>query len=244
MKLLKKMSIVLIAAAVLAAFAGVANAQQGRGRGPAQPGGPRGQNTRQEVIELVAEHTGLTALEVMRQVRDGATLAQIITENGGDVAVVTEAITAQAQARAAERVEAGQITQERADEILAQLQESIDTILNGEYEGRTWFNRFDALSALRGMVNQLADLTGLEVRDVTAQLRDGATIADVLASSGVDEQVFVDLVIQQATERINAQVEAGRITQAQADTLLENLAERVSDAINRTHGIRRAGRSI
>lgn len=244
MKLLKKISIVLAVAIVLAAFAGVASAQQGRGRGPVQPGGPRGQNTGHEVLALVAEQTGLTALEVMQQVRDGATLTQIVTENGGDVAVVTEAIIAQAQTRAAERVAAGQITQERADEILAQLQENIDTILNGEFQAHTWFNRFDVLGALRGMMVQLADLTGLEVQDITSQLRDGATIAEVLASSGVDEQVFVDLVIQQATERINAQVDAGRITQAQADTLLENLAERVTEAINRTHGVRRAGRSI
>lgn len=244
MKFLKQLSIILIVVAVLAAFAGVVSAQQGRGRGPGQPSGPRGQATGPEIIELVAEQTGLTAAEIAAQMRAGTPLAQIITDNGGDVAVVTEAILAQAQARAAERVEAGQITQARADEIVAQLQGNIDRILNDGLQPRAWFHRFDVMGAFGGMMTQLADLTGLEVQEIASQLRDGATIAEVLANSGVDEQTFVDLVVEQAAERINAQVEAGRITQAQADTLLANLADRITDAINRLHGVRRSGRSI
>jgi hypothetical protein len=98
--------------------------------GPGGPGGPHG---RGPDLAVAAEALGMdeddlrTALEA-----DGATLAQVAEDQGVAVDTLVQALVAAEQERIAQAVTDGRLTQEEADERLADLEERVTDRVDDE----------------------------------------------------------------------------------------------------------------
>ena len=91
------------------------------------PGGVRGFGFG-EATDLL----GLDGAELMDLLRDGATLADIAADQGVGLDDLADAITSPVEERLAEAVANGDLTQEEADEKLAEIAERTDDLINGE----------------------------------------------------------------------------------------------------------------
>ncbi|HSG80271.1 MAG TPA: hypothetical protein VLD62_11870 [Acidimicrobiia bacterium] len=93
-------------------------------------------------IGAAAEFLGIEVEELRTQLRDGATLAEIAGEQTD--ALVSELVS-QAEERIAQAVENGRITQKQADEKLAEIEQRITDMVDGDMpergEGRHGFGR-------------------------------------------------------------------------------------------------------
>lgn len=136
---MKARRIVMIALAALVALSvvGVASAQGLEQRGD----GPRGRGGRHPIMRglhhvatAITEATGLERADIVAKLAEGKTLAEVITENGGDVEAVKAQVLAPLEERAAAAVEDELITQKRADELLTNAGERIDNLLNRVFE--------------------------------------------------------------------------------------------------------------
>jgi urease gamma subunit len=212
----------------------------------------RGDGIVREVLEIVAEATGLTGREIADRVRAGETLAEIITAQGGDVAAVTSQIVSAITERVNTAVAEGRITQERADEILLDLEARVTLLLNGEYElAGAGLGRGDR-GGIRGeagfgVLQRAAEATGLTVQEIVTQMRDGQPLAAVLSANGVDVQTFIDETVAEFDARMAEAVTAGRITQEEADQRSVQFREELTERINSTDPLperegRRGGR--
>lgn len=83
-------------------------------------------------LTAVSEILGLTEDEVRTALEGGQTIADVAAAEGVDVQVVIDAVVAAQQARVDEAVAAGDLTQERADELLADGVERATALVNGE----------------------------------------------------------------------------------------------------------------
>lgn len=110
------------------------DAMRGRG-GHGGPGGHGGFGVLQEGLATAAETLGITADELRSQLADGDTLGEIADAAGVDRGVFVDALVAFAQEQLAERVTAGHLTQEQADEIGADLQQRITDSLDRSLPG-------------------------------------------------------------------------------------------------------------
>jgi hypothetical protein len=77
-----------------------------------------------------------------------------------------------------------------------------------------------------------ADLLGIEVDELRAAFEEGQTLAQVAEANGVDVQTIIDAKVDAKTERINAAVEEGRLTDAEAAEKLADVEERVTTRVN------------
>lgn len=229
----KTLVIAFTALVVLVLGAGVISAQE------VTPEFQRGDGVMREVLDIVAEATGLEPREIAERVRAGETLAEIITAQGGDVAVVTSQIVTAITDWANMAVAEGRITQERADEILRDLEARVTAVLNGEYDlGGAVFGRGDR-GGIReeagfGVLQRAAEATGLTAQEIATQMRDGQSLAAILSANGVDVQVFIDESVAEFDARMAEAVAVGRITQEQADQLSLEFRERLTERINST----------
>lgn len=230
----------------------------------AQPGSPRGGNpggnpsddgrgrgtmlqererermrggTAREVVSAVVEATGLDAAEVTQALREGSTLADLITANGGDVNAVTADVIAILTARVETALENGRITQERADAMIATIEERVVAVINSEANvGGRLRERF--MMGLRpdrmALIQSAMEATGLTRGQILGQLIDGATLGSVIAENGGDVNAIIAAAAANATERLDQAVANGRITQEQADQMLQRLNEMLQDAMNGT----------
>lgn len=130
---MKRAIVGLVAASMLVLGVSVAGAQAvADGMGPGIPGGGRGGfGASREVISVVAEQTGLTPLEILTQLREGTSLSDIITANGGDLEAVTSAAIEAVTAEINQAVTDGWITQEQADTMLANVETRVTDVING-----------------------------------------------------------------------------------------------------------------
>ena len=87
-------------------------------------------------LTTVAEALGVTEEELRTALADGRTVADVATEQGVDVQVVVDAIVAEVRERVDERVAGGDLTRERADEVLAGAEERATALVNGDGPAR------------------------------------------------------------------------------------------------------------
>lgn len=88
-------------------------------------GGPRGPKS-----EVLAQALGMSADELHTALESGKTIAQVAADQGVDVQVVIDALTAEMTNHIADEVASGEITQEEADAKLADLSTRITDMVN------------------------------------------------------------------------------------------------------------------
>jgi septum formation topological specificity factor MinE len=237
----KKITLIFILMLAIALVAGIVGAQDNPGRGG--PGGRGERGGREGVIniglrelgQIVSQETGLDGAALMEELRAGKTLAEIITANEGDVEAVVDTAITQLTERINQAVANERLTQERADELLANLETAITDVINGTVElGQNGEGMHGGAGRERGLVNKVAESAGLEPQEVIQQVRDGATLGSILTEAGVDVATFVDEQAATAKERLDQQVANGRISQAVADARLNLMRVELLDALNRT----------
>ena len=80
-------------------------------------------------------------------------------------------------------------------------------------------------------VSELLGLTHEEIHEL--RLED-KSLGDIAADQGISEDALVAAIMAARTEAVQARVEAGYLTQEQADAMLEQMQQRTYEAINRT----------
>ena len=81
-------------------------------------------------------------------------------------------------------------------------------------------------------ITAAAKALGMTEADLTTALQGGQTIADVASSKSVAVQTVIDAMVAAEKAEIQAQVDAGTLTQAQADQHIANLTAHETDEVN------------
>jgi hypothetical protein len=128
-------------------------------------------------------------------------------------------------------VEAGRITEERADAIRERIE-------SGDFLGPPGFGLFGGFGFhLRGPGHHLegaADYLGLTEAELHDQLRAGQSLAEIAEAEGKSVDGLKAALLASAKERLDQAVEAGKLTAAQRDELLERLESSIDDFVNGT----------
>ncbi|MDQ6928502.1 MAG: hypothetical protein M3159_07555 [Actinomycetota bacterium] len=77
-----------------------------------------------------------------------------------------------------------------------------------------------------------AQAIGIDEAALRTELQSGKTIAEVAQAHGVDVQKVIDALVADLKTHLDADVTAGRITQAQADKMLADAPAHLSDLVN------------
>lgn len=126
-------------------------------------------------------------------------------------------------------VDDGTLSAEQADAVVAQL---IDAAPDREERRENRAERREARQERRAAPEAVQELLGLTPEEIREQLRAGSTLADIAATQGVDAQAVVDAIVDEMTERLDAAVADGRLTEDDAAEKLADAEERIADRVN------------
>ena len=233
----------IIAIGILGA-ASVAMADEPAGPGASQqPGGERhgGKPGAGIAIGNVLKNADVTREEVQQGATEGKTFGEIIAAYGNKTVAQARAdALAALHTRLAEAVASGKLTQEKADTIEAAAPAAFDKLMAakpgdhkpGEGKGGDEGRGGKVGAIARNAMQTVAEMLGMETKELTKQLRGGATIADV-AGDQADEVVAA--LTAQANAAIDKAVADGKITAEQGALAKSKVGERIDTFVNNSH---------
>ncbi|MEP7048329.1 MAG: hypothetical protein ABI949_16680 [Ilumatobacteraceae bacterium] len=134
-------------------------------------------------------------------------------------------------------VDDGTITQDQADKVIAAIVAARPARGDGGPMGGHrgpggGFGIFGGPGIIGQGLDVVATTLGITADEVRTALESGQTVADLAVSKGKTAQDVIDAVVAEATTKINGQVAAGKVTQAQADKLIAGLTTVATDFVN------------
>lgn len=166
----------------------------------------------EKIKAAVAEALGISVEELEAARAEGKTLADLADEYGVELDVVQAAIQAARDEALQQAVNDGIITQEQADNILSHHGQL------GPLGHRGDRPRFG--HGLRGEHSAMAEKLGISVDELQAARAEGKTFADLAEERGIDLEEIRASMKEAHSEALQQAVERGRITQEQADEML------------------------
>jgi hypothetical protein len=203
---------------------------------PGQDGGRLGQGAPvlRELLQIVADDLSMEPRDVLEQLRDQS-LADLIAAQNGDVAVITANVVAAMTERINAAVTDGNLTQERADLLLGNLEETVTNAINGVYRdlrdglrggdrpGQGGMRGGGLLGDTRPLINAAVEATGLTAQEIGQAVRSGQTLSEVITANGGDPAAVVSAAIATVTEKLDEAVTNGRITAEQESAMIGGL---------------------
>jgi polyhydroxyalkanoate synthesis regulator phasin len=228
------------AAVALAAGAGGAYAAGGFGSGPG-PGGPGPGvgivvgSDEKAGGDAIASYLGLTQEELRAQLEAGKTLAQIATAQGKSVSGLEAVMYAQVESKLDQAVTDGKLTAAQEQTMLADLKSNLDEFVNhsGPPGGGP-----PGGGGVRILATAVAGYLGLSETELKTQVESGKSLAQIATAQGKSVEGLKAAIVADAKSKLDQAVSAGKITAAQAKTMLAELTSHVDDLVNLTGPLR------
>jgi len=96
-----------------------------------------------EGLNTAADYLGLTRAQLMTELRDGKSLAQVAKAHGKSPDGLVDALAKQAEQKLDQAVKNGRLTEAEKTEMLAGLKKRITDLVNGRFPAPPRFHRFD-----------------------------------------------------------------------------------------------------
>ena len=186
------------------------------------------------VVGSAATVFGMTGEQLVAELQNDKTLAQVAEELGIDVEVFKVDLLDQIDQNLGTAVAEGKLTQAQADAIFHEIKEYIDRIVNGHFGPchRPGDGPGHRLPLARLVVGSAATVFGMEGEQLVAELQNDKTLAQVAEELGIDVEVFKVDLLDQIDQNLGTAVAEGKLTQAQADAIFQQIQEHIDRIIN------------
>lgn len=169
--------------------------------------------------------------------RLAALLAGVAERLGVSVDELVDAFRAESLEQLDEAVAAGKLTDEQAERMRTRIESEAFSIMPlpraGQPGGHGQLG--PGLRAQRlvppAVFDSAAEALGLEREELLAKLRDGETFAEIASAQGKSAEELVSALVDEAGERLERAVDAGRLTESQMAELLERLESRLEKLV-------------
>jgi hypothetical protein len=145
---------------------------------------------------------------------------------GVEPSELSEALKDALANRVDEAVEAGQLTEEQGAELKERI-ESGDVPLLG-LGGPGFGHRVHHV----GDLDAAASYLGMTEASLMAAIEDGKTLAEIAEDRGKSVEGLVNALVEDAEAELQAAVDAERLTDAQRDSIVSGLTERITHLVN------------
>lgn len=204
---------------------------QGEGFGPGQRG--PGERVIGLLVQMAADAAGMTPQELVEAAREAESLGEALTAAGVDPQTVIDATMAEVNTRIDEALADGKITEEQAATAKAELAERLDTAMYSELPLRPTPVQDRVQDIVeRSLVGVLAEMAGVDAKDLIREAGSDTTLADIAASYGVDGSAVIAETAARITEEVNQRVADGTLSEGQAANILDGLQERLEERFN------------
>jgi ribosomal protein S20 len=183
-------------------------------------------------IDAAADYLGVTAEQLRTELEDGDSLADVAREKGKSVDGLKAAMRNALKADLDKAVDDGVVTQEQADSLYEKLAPGIDRLVESDFRFPKPFPPGFGFGFGLGLGNAdlekaAADYLGLTEAQLEERLEDGDSLSEIAKDEGKSVDGLKAALKKAVRDDLDAAVDKGAITKAQADDLYGHLSEHV-----------------
>lgn len=182
-------------------------------------------------IAQLLKNAGVTREELNQGAQANMTLGQIIDQYGDISAAQAKANALQTLSeRLDDAVANGKLSQEQADRLEAAAPAMLDRLLNavpGSHDGGGDHPRIRTIA--KNALETVAGVLDTDVASITAQLKEGKTIAEI---AGPETQAVIDALTEDANQAIEKAVADGKLPADKEDAAKEKAANAIERFVN------------
>ena len=175
---------------------------------------PATQRAGQGLIGVAAEALGLTPEELLAQLSEGATPADVAIAQGVDPSALVDALVAPLAERVSAWVLEGPTVHPR-----------------GSAERPPDRRGLRAGARVRQFLTRSAEAIGIDLETLRAGIQGGQSIAEIAAANGSSADAVVAALVSQGEERLQRAVESGRLSADEAAAKLAEITTRITERI-------------
>lgn len=182
-------------------------------------------------MKTIADTLGIATDQLQQDMSSGSSLAQIAQKYGKTANDLINALQAKAKTRLDQAVSAGTISQDQATQLLDQLKQRETSFVNGTQPsgGSGKANHSEANEGGRSGTNDIASLLGVNGFQ-SGSSGQTTSIGQVLKAYGVDGAGLGKTLIEGITSGLDKAKSAGKLSQAQEDSLLSQVTASLDQA--------------
>jgi hypothetical protein len=155
------------------------------------------------IIEEAAAILGLQTDKIKQSLIEGKSLLDIAKEQSMNEADFTNRLLAVRVSKVDEAVKAGKITQEKADQIKAKMQEHISFMIHSknlqDLHSRDQKKQFSNEARQMMSPAKLSLILGIPEDKLVEQLKAGKSITEIAQAQGISKQQLIDKIKEQIT---------------------------------------------
>ncbi|MCL6478393.1 MAG: YckD family protein [Peptococcaceae bacterium] len=152
-------------------------------------------------------------------------IAKFAANLGVDQDKVVEALEAAKKQMLDEAVQQGRMTQEQADKIAAAAKDNpgwFGSFFGKKHGGKPGFKEGGRFS------DEMAEALGLTPEQLKSELQSGKKLQQIITDQGLTEEQFRQKMFELKKEAIAEKVSEGKLTQEQADKMIQRMEQRLS----------------
>jgi hypothetical protein len=182
-------------------------------------------------LEAAAEYLGVTRAELMEELSDGDSLADVARQKGKSVDGLKTAMRNALKADLDEAVADDVITREHADRLYEKLAPGIDRLVEQGLPVPKPFGRGFGFGFGGDVFEAAANYLGLTEAQLRDELADGDSLADVAREQSRSVAGLKTALRNALKADLDEAVERGAVTRKHADEMLEDLGGIVDEAV-------------
>jgi hypothetical protein len=195
----------------------------------------RGAARLRHAAKIAADTIGISVAQLRTAVAGGQTIAAVATAHHVDPQHVVDALVHAADTRIDAALKNGRIDATRAATLKQRAATAADAFVNHTQDvvAKLKSRAAHRVAGRHALLDAAASAIHISTTELRTDLRSGQSIADVATAHHVAVQTVVDTLVNAAKAKIDAAVQAGKLTPQRAARLEQRLPTLVDKLVNR-----------
>jgi predicted RNA-binding protein associated with RNAse of E/G family len=188
----------------------------------------------QAMLEDVATYLDVSTDTLRTDLKNGQTLAQVAESQGKTEDGLINFIVSKRTDELKTALSDGKITQKQYDDMIDNLEAKIKEMVERTDVGRPGFGGRGKGLDFNALNTDIANFIGVTVDDLRTARESGKSLATIATEHGKAEDALIQFIISKETANLDSLLKDGKITQAQYDNAVKDMATRVKEMVERT----------
>ncbi len=191
------------------------------------------------VLVRVSQALGMEPNELLPQLKEGKTIAQIAEEHGVSVSTVVDELLMPVKKGLDKAVADGKLNQEQAEQKLSKAEAKITEMVQKAtpkgivgHEVKKIRKQDARARQIRVLLGQVCQIVNLDRKGLSAQLKEGKKIVEIAQEQGVSRDELLKALTDRAQERLDKAVSEGKLDKDKAAEIMPKIEESLTKFVD------------